>query len=198
MSAAYAREHTDWHDRCYHWSGRCRSDGELRGMPRVETQSGGQTPPTNGALSYGATVTLINRPHRSVNSNERIGGPMEHPLLAMMQPAGLTESDQDELLRAAGALQSLGWTRERVDSALHTAIEVAGERVVSGQRPVVIYCDQEPGAYVAVRLPLSTGPREATELSQKLRDRLESRDLDRPGLSISFWSVRPGTRSRAT
>lgn len=122
---------------------------------------------------------------------------MEHPLLAIMRPAELPESDQDELLRAVGALQSLGWTRERVDFALQIASMVAGERAASGQRPVVIYCDQEPGAYVAVRLPVSSGAREATEMSRQLRDLLGIRDLDRPGLSISFWSVTPRTRVRA-
>lgn len=122
---------------------------------------------------------------------------MEHPLLAIMRPAELPESDQDELLRAVGALQGLGWSRDRVEFALHTASEVAGNKAVSGQRPVVIYCDQQPGAYVAVRLPVSSTSREATEMSKQLRDLLQIRDLDRPGLSVSFWSVAPRTRVRA-
>jgi hypothetical protein len=122
---------------------------------------------------------------------------MEHPLLAIMRPADLPESDQDELLRAVGALQSFGWSRERVDLALQAAKEVAGKRAVSGQRPLVIYSDQEPGGYVAVRLPVSGSTREATEMSRQLRNLLETRDLDRPGLSISFWSITPRARARA-
>lgn len=122
---------------------------------------------------------------------------MEHPLLAIMRPAELPESDQDELLRAVGALQGLGWSRERVDLALHAAGDLAGDNAVAGQRPVVIYCEQQPGAYVAVRLPVSLSTREATDLNKQLRTVLQMRDLDRPGLSISFWSIAPRARARA-
>lgn len=112
---------------------------------------------------------------------------MEHPLLDLV-PGPLPEPEQDELLRALGALQDLGWSRSGIERALENAREIAGKSLTA-QRPLVIYCDDQSAPFVAVRLPVQVSAKHAVELSSKLRERLELRELDKPGLSITFWST---------
>jgi hypothetical protein len=111
---------------------------------------------------------------------------MDHPLLALVPPSGLPEAEQDEILRSAVALQSAGWSREQVDQAIRLAQSVAGVQLAHGM-PLVI-CD-DAGPFVAIRLPVVVGAREAIDMAQRLRALLETRGLDRAGLSISYWSI---------
>jgi hypothetical protein len=121
---------------------------------------------------------------------------MEHPLLSLVSTARLPEPEQDELWRSVAALHSSGWSRDEVDQAIRVAFTVAGELLVRNQQPLVICDDQDSSPFVAIRLPVFCPARSATEMSQQLRARLQTRGLDRPGLSISFWSIIPRERAR--
>lgn len=121
---------------------------------------------------------------------------MEHPLLSLVPPTQLPEPEQDELWRSVAALQSSGWTRDEVDQALRIAFTLAGDLLVRYQQPLVICDDEDSSPFVAIRLPVFCPAKTATELSRQLRARLQTRGLDRPGMSINFWSITPRERAR--
>lgn len=119
---------------------------------------------------------------------------MHHPLVDLM-PAAIPAPDRDELSRAVQALDEMGWSPMRVDRAIRIARELAGN-ALAHQSPIIVCGDEEPVPHVAVRLPLQISAQEANALSSRLHDQLQSRELDRPGLSISFWSTMPAARIR--
>jgi hypothetical protein len=119
---------------------------------------------------------------------------MHHPLVDLM-PAAIPAPERDDLSRAVQALEEMGWSRVHVDRALRIAREMAGE-TLAHQPPIIICGDEEPVPHVAVRIPLETSAEEANALSSRLHDQLQGRELDRPGLSISFWSTLPAPRTR--
>jgi hypothetical protein len=120
---------------------------------------------------------------------------MHHPLLELM-PASAPEPELQELSRSVQTLESLGWRPNGVEKAISTARELAGNTLSRNQSALVICCDEETPPHVAVRLPVHGTTRDAIELSRQLREQLHRRELDRPGLSISFWSTDPVSRSR--
>jgi hypothetical protein len=120
---------------------------------------------------------------------------MHHPLLDLM-PTTAPEPEREEVSRSVETLQHLGWHPNGVKKAISIACDLAGETLSRHQSPLVICCDDETPPQVAVRLPVHGTAKYAIELSRQLREQLHGRELDRPGLSISFWSIDPESRSR--
>jgi hypothetical protein len=119
---------------------------------------------------------------------------MHHPLVDLVRD-DIPAPERDELSRSLHTLDLLGWRPQGVQRAINAARDVAGQ-TLADESAVVVCCDEEPLPHVSVGLPVYVSPKEANHLSARLREQLERRELNRPGLSITFWSTQPALRNR--
>lgn len=120
-----------------------------------------------------------------------------HPLLELLGETANTEARQEQE-RAVSALLERGWSSHDVSEALRVVSNVAGEYAIANHassRPLLIVDDENPPA-VHLRVPVSASAPIAAELSRRLRDKLASIKLLRPGISFGYAAVGARVRER--